>query len=715
MTGNNKVWRAPVAGLALVAMLATMGVATANAVTVNAKDAKNITVQVDERATTVVKGMTYADAIAQANSSATLNADNDRSSFGGYVLNGAFVDMDAVASDATLQVNRLESDYVQVHFVTDDGDGLGYVRVAKDSNGDFSVPEALRPYDAATDRKILNYAEATYSIANTTTQNAEFAFDGTYNVNDQVGMVTVTIPTTKADLFVFHGDAVSGLSDANWNSDYTVTYAGAIADGSKDSNLSVEIPADAKTYDPQTGTDALIINLKNDKSYGLDKWMTGGDTAEYTADYQLGDGDAAVWPCIKRANAVKFFDGETELKDLEQAVLTDHLVSDPGAYDRGDGSTFVGWYKSDGTQWDFAKDTVPVGGVSLYSKFVDDGSYTVTYKFNDGATEDETVTYLANQVVARPDDPTRDGYLFAGWYKDDGDGMLDNGDTAFNAFGSALNADTVLIAKWIRANDATLAAAFKYVDGSDESNNAKDAKYDGIFTEASFKEYVKAYQAVQKEYAKAQDEATAAGTQIPEATLSNLVSKLTAAWQKLEFVHEGDGEVEATGLGNTVVHRLSNGSDHFYTQDLKEIAYMTAFQDWTDEGRLFQTAPRADEFFDVYEDLESFESAASGDADALKTLDAVADPILTPVTRLYNRANGDHVWSTDANEVEVLSAQADWNNEKTAFYVPTYTGSQPVTRLYKANRHLLSTDGNEVEVLSAQQGWTDEGTAFKAY
>ena len=709
MTGNNKVWRAPVAGLASVAMLATMGVATANAVTVNASDAKDVTVHVEKRATTVVKGMTYADAIAQVYSTPTLNARNDRSSFGGYVLNGAFVDMDAVASDATLQVKRLESDYVQVHFVTDGGDDLGYVRVAKDSNGDFSVPEALRPYDAATDRKILNYAEATYSIANTTTQNAEFAFGGTYNVNDQAaGMVTVTIPTTKADLFVFHGDAVSGLSDPNLNSDhtvnYTVTYAGAIADGTNDSNLSVEIPADAKTYDPQTGTDALIINLKNDKSYGLDKWMTGGDTAEYTADYQLGDGDAAVWPCIKRANAVKFFDGETELKDLEQAVLTDHLVSDPGAYDRGDGSTFVGWYKSDGTQWDFAKHTVPFGGVSLYAKFVDDGSYTVTYKFNDGATEDETVTYLANQVVARPDDPTRDGYLFAGWYKDDGDGMLDNGDTAFTAFGSALNADTVLIAKWIRANDATLAAAFKYVDGSDESNNADD--YDGIFTEASFKEYVKAYQAVQKEYAKAQNEAEAAGTQIPEGTLSNLVSELTAAWQKLEFVHEGD-----TPTGNAVVHRLSNGADHFYTQDLKEIAYMTAFQGWTDEGRLFQTAPRSDKA--DYSTLASFEFVASGDA--LKTLNAVADPILTPVTRLYNRANGDHVWSTDANEVEVLSAQADWNNEKTAFYVPTYTGSQPVTRLYKANRHLLSTDGNEVEVLSAQQGWTDEGTAFKAY
>ena len=103
------------------------------------------------------------------------------------------------------------------------------------------------------------------------------------------------------------------------------------------------------------------------------------------------------------------------------------------------------------------------------------------------------------------------------------------------------------------------------------------------------------------------------------------------------------------------------------------------------------------------------------DPDVETTLESIADPILTTVTRLYNRANGDHVWSTDANEVKVLSAQADWNNENAAFFVPTYTGDQAVTRLYKNNRHLLSTDSNEVKVLSTKQGWSNEGTAFKAY
>ena len=711
MTGNNKVWRAPVAGLASVAMLATMGVAamTANAATVNANPSADVTVSVDGANVTVPMGSSYADALVEADRTLNSTIAND---FGGWYLNGAPVDMNAlVAKDAKITSQRYSSG-VDVHFETAGGKkDLGYVRVPL-QNHQFTVPATLAPYDVA-DGQILSTTGLTYRADGTSGENA-FEYGKTYSLTEGVTDVTVFIPTTDAWKVTFGNDAATGSEGTA--TDYILVYAGAHADGTNDNNLTVEVPKSVGKLDPATVDAKLSVNLKtDDHAYGVDGWKSVND---FTADTKVDhDFSVLVKPVMKYAFTVTFMDGDD--KYATQSVVNGHLATEPTAPSH-DASTFIGWSvtkqtgATTGKLWNFAVDKV-TGNTTLYAQYANGGAHTLTYKFNDGATEDKVETYRAKQHTVRPEDPTRDGYLFAGWCEDlNGNGVIDGseGNTEFS-FGSVLPADTVLVAKWLKADDATLAAAFEYVDGSDESNNAKDAKYDGIFTEASFKEYVKAYQAVQKEYAKAQDEATAAGTQIPEATLSNLVSELTAAWQKLEFVHEGDGEVEATGLGNTVVHRLSNGSDHFYTQDLKEIAYMTAFQGWTDEGRLFQTAPRADEFFDVYEDLESFESVATGDA--LKTLDAVADPILTPVTRLYNRANGDHVWSTDANEVEVLSAQADWNNEKTAFYVPTYTGSQPVTRLYKANRHLLSTDGNEVEVLSAQQGWTDEGTAFKAY
>lgn len=71
MTGNNKVWRSPLAGLAAVAMLATMGVAasTANAA---APGAAVVTVQdgTNWSKYEVVKGDTLADAIHAAGATA---------------------------------------------------------------------------------------------------------------------------------------------------------------------------------------------------------------------------------------------------------------------------------------------------------------------------------------------------------------------------------------------------------------------------------------------------------------------------------------------------------------------------------------------------------------------------------------------------------------------------------------------------------------------
>ena len=109
MTGNNKVWRAPVAGLASVAMLATMGVAamTANAATVNAKPSADVTVSVDGANVTVPMGSSYADALVEAGRTLNSTIAND---FGGWYLNGAPVDMNAlVAKDAKITSQRYSS------------------------------------------------------------------------------------------------------------------------------------------------------------------------------------------------------------------------------------------------------------------------------------------------------------------------------------------------------------------------------------------------------------------------------------------------------------------------------------------------------------------------------------------------------------------------------------------------------------------------------
>lgn len=68
--------------------------------------------------------------------------------------------------------------------------------------------------------------------------------------------------------------------------------------------------------------------------------------------------------------------------------------------------------------------------------------YTVTFDVNGGSAVDAQKVVSGAQAT-QPDDPTRSGYTFQGWYSDSGL------TTAFD-FTAAINADTTIYAKWSR-------------------------------------------------------------------------------------------------------------------------------------------------------------------------------------------------------------------------------------------------------------------------
>lgn len=76
-----------------------------------------------------------------------------------------------------------------------------------------------------------------------------------------------------------------------------------------------------------------------------------------------------------------------------------------------------------------------------------------------------------------------------------------------------------------------------------------------------------------------------------------------------------------------------------------------------------------------------------------------------PVYRLYMPTNGEHLYTTDAHEKDVLYSQHKWGYEGIAWYTST-TGT-PVYRLYNPGlrNHLYTTDRNEVETLCRYHGW----------
>ncbi|HHW31855.1 MAG TPA: hypothetical protein GXX20_09325, partial [Clostridiaceae bacterium] len=106
-----------------------------------------------------------------------------------------------------------------------------------------------------------------------------------------------------------------------------------------------------------------------------------------------------------------------------------------------EGYGFDGWYKDAELKekWDFATDKV-VSDITLYAKWVEN-SYTVTFISYDGIVLDtQTVTHGSN--ISKPNDPTREGHTFGGWYKDE------EFTTEWNFEVDVVESDITLYAKW---------------------------------------------------------------------------------------------------------------------------------------------------------------------------------------------------------------------------------------------------------------------------
>lgn len=80
----------------------------------------------------------------------------------------------------------------------------------------------------------------------------------------------------------------------------------------------------------------------------------------------------------------------------------------------------------------------------------------------------------------------------------------------------------------------------------------------------------------------------------------------------------------------------------------------------------------------------------------------------TPIYRLYNPDNGEHLYTTDANERDTLYATYGWGYEGVAWY--SANEGTPVYRLYNnvLCNHLYTTDLNEIRVLTSMDNtaWT---------
>ena len=113
--------------------------------------------------------------------------------------------------------------------------------------------------------------------------------------------------------------------------------------------------------------------------------------------------------------------------------------ADPMTYDDNEGYVIAGWYTDPECteEYDF---TEPVmGDMTLYAKW----GVARYVTFDDGVdgNEDVVSTVANGEPVAKPADPVREGYDFAGWYTDEAC-------TVAYDFAAPVEGDMTLYAKW---------------------------------------------------------------------------------------------------------------------------------------------------------------------------------------------------------------------------------------------------------------------------
>ena len=172
----------------------------------------------------------------------------------------------------------------------------------------------------------------------------------------------------------------------------------------------------------------------------LDKAVSDYDKAAKTADDAKTSYDKAAKAVDDWVNAefTVTFDTASGSTVKTQKVKRGGTVAEPAAPTR-DGYVFQGWYKDD-AKYDFSTPVNADLTLTAHWKTASKprpATYTVTFDTKGGTTVGRQKVGDGG-TVAEPAAPTRDGYVFQGWYKDD----------AKYDFSTPVHADLTLTARW---------------------------------------------------------------------------------------------------------------------------------------------------------------------------------------------------------------------------------------------------------------------------
>ena len=150
---------------------------------------------------------------------------------------------------------------------------------------------------------------------------------------------------------------------------------------------------------------------------------------------------------------VTYKDGDTEY--AKQVLPSAGLATCPDALGDKTGYTFGGWERTDGTAWDYAKDTV-TENITLSAKWIPH-TYTVTFDSTGGSEViEKTMTATYGKPLANMPVPRREGYVFLGWYDAIVGGKCYGGSDGNGTSAYDKDENITLYAQWMEAPDCTV-------------------------------------------------------------------------------------------------------------------------------------------------------------------------------------------------------------------------------------------------------------------
>ncbi|EIA7425815.1 InlB B-repeat-containing protein [Listeria monocytogenes] len=149
------------------------------------------------------------------------------------------------------------------------------------------------------------------------------------------------------------------------------------------------------------------------QGYTFDGWYdaeTGGNKWDFKT-MKMPANDVTLYAHFTISSYQANFDIDGAVTN--EAIVYDTLLNEPATPTK-QSYTFDGWYDAEtgGNKWDFKTMKMPANDVTLYAHFTIN-NYQANFDI-DGSVTNETITY--DTLLNEPTAPTKQGFLFDGWY-----------------------------------------------------------------------------------------------------------------------------------------------------------------------------------------------------------------------------------------------------------------------------------------------------------